>query len=451
MDYPNLPSGYQDPMQYRQLHNLPYPSPEGQNKMGSSAQYRSDAITSPNVHGHPFIARQPSASNREINLEGFASSSGNYLPPLQQPDLYTASAQFDQDALRLPRSSTIHPHASPQSWPPYEHPIPLDVALSLRYDSFPSPSPFPPPRLSPPSYSNGGLSRGIHPLAGSLDPATGVFYRTPDHPRLRTAQACEKCRTRKAKCSGEHPSCKRCIARGLVCEYAKEGRVRGPNKPKLKPPPTTVAATDEPFSLAPSRARTMSANDSTSTSGNSSEHHDVASILSSFRANETRLGAPSFSGVPGSSQARRNSLSLDEHRPNRSRPPNLHLDTASNHDRRIGVPILQPSPGNSLYWTERVGAQYTQDSVRHEYQQSPRNDLPIPEVQGLSYPSHNFPGPEPTVVPPFARFPLSLQPTIDLNGQYLGSGFDLAGSSATEGGTDTSTLMRYQQSQQISV
>jgi hypothetical protein len=42
----------------------------------------------------------------------------------------------------------------------------------------------------------------LHPritLAGSLDPATGIFYRTPEHPRLRTAQACEKCRARKAK------------------------------------------------------------------------------------------------------------------------------------------------------------------------------------------------------------------------------------------------------------
>lgn len=89
-------------------------------------------------------------------------------------------------------------------------------------------------------------------LAGSLDPTTGIFYRTPEHPRLRTAQACEKCRTRKAKvclfhmvssssclttvgqCSGDHPSCARCLARGLACEYAKEGRVRGPNKPKSR-------------------------------------------------------------------------------------------------------------------------------------------------------------------------------------------------------------------------
>ena len=47
------------------------------------------------------------------------------------------------------------------------------------------------------SSQNGSLSRMS--LAGSLDPTTGIFYRTPEHPRLRTAQACEKCRTRKAK------------------------------------------------------------------------------------------------------------------------------------------------------------------------------------------------------------------------------------------------------------
>ena len=36
-------------------------------------------------------------------------------------------------------------------------------------------------------------------LSGSLDPTTGEFHRTVEHPRLRTAQACEKCRIRKAK------------------------------------------------------------------------------------------------------------------------------------------------------------------------------------------------------------------------------------------------------------
>ncbi|KAJ7929540.1 hypothetical protein B0H13DRAFT_1859534 [Mycena leptocephala] len=67
-------------------------------------------------------------------------------------------------------------------------------------------------------------------IGGSLDPATGIFYRTPEHPRLRTAQACEKCRSRKAKCSGEHPSCSRCLVRGLPREYVQAGHVHGPNK-----------------------------------------------------------------------------------------------------------------------------------------------------------------------------------------------------------------------------
>ncbi|KAI0641253.1 hypothetical protein C8Q79DRAFT_920072 [Trametes meyenii] len=71
-------------------------------------------------------------------------------------------------------------------------------------------------------------------LSGSLDPTTGVFQRSVENPRLRTAQACEKCRIRKAKCSGDHPACQRCVSRGLQCEYAPERKMRGPNKQKRK-------------------------------------------------------------------------------------------------------------------------------------------------------------------------------------------------------------------------
>ncbi|KAF8417543.1 hypothetical protein L210DRAFT_3580774, partial [Boletus edulis BED1] len=45
-----------------------------------------------------------------------------------------------------------------------------------------------------------------------------------EHPRIRTAQACNKCRVRKAKCSCERPMCERCRIRGLVCQYPIEGR-----------------------------------------------------------------------------------------------------------------------------------------------------------------------------------------------------------------------------------
>ena len=135
------------------------------------------------------------------------------------------------------------PFTPQQSWPPYDNP------LNYSYPPYPSPSPFPAPRLSPPqvylpinfksSQNNSGdpTSSQNHcfTLTGSLDLSTGIFYHTPEHPWLRIAQACEKCRTRKAKCSGEHPACKHRLARGLLCEYAKEGRVRGPNKAKSKP------------------------------------------------------------------------------------------------------------------------------------------------------------------------------------------------------------------------
>jgi hypothetical protein len=47
-------------------------------------------------------------------------------------------------------------------------------------------------------------------LRGSLDPITGIFYRAPEHhARMRTLQACDKCRVRKAKV----PSFHQCLAR----------------------------------------------------------------------------------------------------------------------------------------------------------------------------------------------------------------------------------------------
>lgn len=51
--------------------------------------------------------------------------------------------------------------------------------------------------IVPATNAFGGVASGG--VSGSLDPETGIFSRTVEHPRLRTAQACEKCRIRKAK------------------------------------------------------------------------------------------------------------------------------------------------------------------------------------------------------------------------------------------------------------
>lgn len=91
-------------------------------------------------------------------------------------------------------------------------------------------------------------------LCGSLDPTTSIFYRAPEHSRIRTTQACDKCRARKAKVRYVHPSlplqcrtyrcihsffsvhffssavdhpvCERCHIRGLIRRYASQRRTR---------------------------------------------------------------------------------------------------------------------------------------------------------------------------------------------------------------------------------
>ncbi|EIN07105.1 hypothetical protein PUNSTDRAFT_144661 [Punctularia strigosozonata HHB-11173 SS5] len=60
---------------------------------------------------------------------------------------------------------------------------------------------------------------------------TYVFADDIDYsPRRRTRIACETCRTRKAKCSGDEPTCERCTQRGLTCVYVRERKPRGPGR-----------------------------------------------------------------------------------------------------------------------------------------------------------------------------------------------------------------------------
>ncbi|TCD71030.1 hypothetical protein EIP91_000529 [Steccherinum ochraceum] len=56
-----------------------------------------------------------------------------------------------------------------------------------------------------------------------------LFLRSPTPvEKRRTSQACKMCRERKAKCSGDRPSCARCVARGYICQYLPETK-------KIKP------------------------------------------------------------------------------------------------------------------------------------------------------------------------------------------------------------------------
>ncbi|KAF8576443.1 hypothetical protein K439DRAFT_1664603 [Ramaria rubella] len=70
--------------------------------------------------------------------------------------------------------------------------------------------------------------------AGTLPGPNGtcLFLRSPTPlKRQRTSQACDKCRERKAKCSGTRPSCNRCASRGLACVYGTSTSTSIPSDP----------------------------------------------------------------------------------------------------------------------------------------------------------------------------------------------------------------------------
>lgn len=350
---PHLVGQNYDPMS---SHFRPYSS-SSYSQQKHLVSTSSGPIPSPQILPHvPLSERTDFLERDHRRLQVYPP----HIPQEHSHSLYPASS-------RLPPLNTPQQFQSqPNSWSPYDHGISagLEQAVSIPYSSYSTPT----------SFTGQPLARQLNTappnavprlaLAGSLDPTTGIFYRTPEHPRLRTAQACEKCRTRKAKvyffaslissgssicilhqqCSGEHPSCKRCLARGLQCEYAKEGRVRGPNKPKIK----NGISTTEPVAHSTSRGRKPS------TKGVSNSKFDGSEMTHQNHAAKRM-------SLPMQLTPRRSSLSLGEHRSSRLRPPDLHLGQSSHWELPVGVkmeaeegflPLQNPStiqPSYELY------------------------------------------------------------------------------------------------------
>lgn len=93
-------------------------------------------------------------------------------------------------------------HNQESSWssemqqPLYGHSAGIPNQSLFEYSTHPYDTPFPP--ASPP-YPMGGYPSYYDP-ASPVDPNSGmIFYPSTESPRLRTAQACQKCRARKAK------------------------------------------------------------------------------------------------------------------------------------------------------------------------------------------------------------------------------------------------------------
>jgi hypothetical protein len=144
---------------------------------------------------HPFPRAPPHPAHLSINpwAPGPFSEDATAAPlrvataaPRRVPPIYGPTyALRPQPMYPL---STIHPPA-PTHVPPEQSQPTTTLA----------PATLPEQHEDRASIDHGQRSRSWG--AGSLDVTTGVFVRTPDHPRIRTAQACEKCRLRKAKVS----------------------------------------------------------------------------------------------------------------------------------------------------------------------------------------------------------------------------------------------------------
>ncbi|KAL9600563.1 MAG: hypothetical protein Q9219_003109 [cf. Caloplaca sp. 3 TL-2023] len=115
----------------------------------------------------------------------------------------------------------------------HERPPPSKSSARVAQPSQPSLPPtrspdgsIPSPLLSQPTSSNGGAKVPIPRLRRATDGSSRSKPSTSFDSKHRVTHACEPCRQRKTKCSGERPVCKHCEDFRIACVYADGKRDR---------------------------------------------------------------------------------------------------------------------------------------------------------------------------------------------------------------------------------
>lgn len=80
--------------------------------------------------------------------------------------------------------------------------------------------------MDPPTFISPAEENSINSSDNASSPASNAESQPPKRKRL--TQACDACRKKKVKCSGEKPSCNNCTRLGTHCTYLPSTRKRGP-------------------------------------------------------------------------------------------------------------------------------------------------------------------------------------------------------------------------------
>lgn len=118
------------------------------------------------------------------------------------------------------------PEESPSSpLQPTQHPPPPPQSPRMTFESFQKPALPQQPRVGTYEQQRQGAKMAIPRLRRDSDnvSATGSSTVGDKH---RVSHACEPCRHRKTKCSGERPTCKHCDDFKITCIYADGKRDR---------------------------------------------------------------------------------------------------------------------------------------------------------------------------------------------------------------------------------
>ncbi|KAH9818628.1 hypothetical protein DFH28DRAFT_887900 [Melampsora americana] len=148
------------------------------------------------------------------------------------------------------------------------HPNPIQSSSSLQSPS-PSPSQTNPSSIHHRSSKAKLHSKSIH----SSIPSTSTTHSL--HKRIkvgaRASIACETCRRRKVRCSGQYPICTFCATRSLKCDY--DGNIHIQNTQSSSDDHLNPSTSSSPHPFTPSTSPSITSTSSTINSSISNLHH----------------------------------------------------------------------------------------------------------------------------------------------------------------------------------